>query len=823
MSWIKDNAPCLVRLGRLAVVATFVFLGIVLCHDVCSGAQPARATATDVKALLAEQLEADWIEQDVAFTRRVGSKSERTQLPQFSLAHTRRVIQRAEQLADRLEETSARTRIVPLVSTLKNLTARLLQYQKVGKITLKQRRTLYIESRRLARKVAFCNPELQFAKLLFIKRHDSAGVYHMCDQYYGCNARPGGGLYILNDPFGDHPTLVNLLSESVVRDGRLKGQKLDSGTFLSPELSFDGKTIVFAYSQAKAWQKYKGAEAYEWKPEYSYHIFRCRADGTGLTQLTDGPWDDFDPCFLPNGRIVFISERRGGFLRCGRHCPVYTLHSMQPDGRDIIRLSYHETHEWQPSVAHDGMLVYTRWDYVDRDTNVAHHIWTSYPDGRDPRTVHGNYPDRREGRPWMEMSIRAIPGSHKFVATAGAHHGHAFGSLVLIDPWVVDDDAMSQLTRLTPAVPFPEAEGGKSRIRKHQVYGTPWPLSEDDYLCVYDPKITNRAIYWIDRFGNRELVYRDPGIPCLSPIPMRARPKPPLIPDQTIQTAAARATLSGRPLAATIAIANIYDSDFSWQSGTRIDRLRVIQILPKTTAPPNVPRIGVANQTNARAVLGTVPVEEDGSVYFEVPTGKEIYFQALDDRGMAVQSMRSGTYVHPGEHMMCQGCHEPKRRGPQRLARIPTALRREPSPLQSDVDGSNPMNYVRLVQGVLDRNCVACHQAKNALDLAGTIEGAHGWTRSYRHLAARYGFYFDVGNGSINKGVHGGSRTIPGRFGAHAAPLLKYLDNRHHGVHLSAEDFHRITLWLDCNSEFFGAYENTAAQSRGEIVWPLLD
>ena len=105
------------------------------------------------------------------------------------------------------------------------------------------------------------------------------------------------------------------------------------------------------------------------------------------------------------------------------------------------------------------MLVYTRWDYVDRDTNIAHHIWTCYPDGRDPRSFHGNYPTRRESRPWMEMGIRAIPGLAQVRGLTGAHHGHEFGSLVLIDPRVEDDGGMSQLTRLTPDVPFPEAEG----------------------------------------------------------------------------------------------------------------------------------------------------------------------------------------------------------------------------------------------------------------------------------------------------------------------------------------------------------------------------
>ena len=187
----------------------------------------------------------------------------------------------------------------------------------------------------------------------------------------------------------------------------------------------------------------------------------------------------------------------------------------------MIRLSYHETHEWHPSVTNDGMLVYTRWDYIDRDTNIAHHIWTCYPDGRDPRTPHGNYPLQRETRPWMEMDIRSIPNSRKFVAVTGAHHGHAFGSLVLIDPAVDDDLSMSQLTRLTPDALFPEAEGGKGDVKKWSQYGTPWPLSEDDYLCVYDAAAANRGIYLIDRFGNRHLLYRDPEISCVNPIPLR--------------------------------------------------------------------------------------------------------------------------------------------------------------------------------------------------------------------------------------------------------------------------------------------------------------
>ena len=675
-----------------------------------------------------------------------------------------------------------------------------------------ERYRLFHEAMRLRRRVALANPLLNFDRILFVQRRDAGGPFHMCDQYYGCNARAGGGLFVLEDAFGPEPRLRNLLEGAAVENGRLKGKRLEGGSFLSPDLSFDGRIVTFAWTQARA------EKTYTWTPESCYHVFRASADGTGLRQLTDGPWDDFDPCVLPSGRIAFVSLRRGGYLRCGRHCPTYTLHSMEPDGSDIVPLSYHETHEWHPSVDRFGRIVYTRWDYVDRDTNVAHHIWTCYPDGRDPRSMHGNYPLKRGSRPWMEMSIRAVPGSLRYIATTGAHHGHAFGSLVLIDQSHEDDAAMSQLARLTPEVRFPEAEGD---IRRHMIFATPWPLAEDFWLCAYDPSAKRHGLYLADAFGNRTLLYRDGSIPCLSPIPLRPRPRPPVIPTETTQTARGKQKFGGRT--ATIAVMDMYDSDFEWPEGAKVDRLRIVQLIPKSTPPPDKPRIGVARQSNARASLGTAKVEADGSVHFEAPVGVPIYFQALDARGMAIQSMRSVTYVHPGERLVCQGCHEPKRRQRRPGGRLPVALRREPSPLQPEAEGSNPFNYVRLVQPVLDTHCVACHEKEKALDLSSAPGGKYGWTRSYASLAERFGFYFHVYNGSIKTGVHGGSRTVPGAFGARASRLLEYLGPDHYGVTLPPEALRRVTLWLDLNSEFYGAYEKTEAQARGEVVEPSLE
>lgn len=765
-----------------------------------------------------------------------------TEPESFSMEHIGQVLDRAVHLAQRLDGQADSLRLDLLLQELVILQDRVAAAARIDNPPESTRRELYLSVRQLLRQIAWTNPRLlEIDRLLFVKRHDPGhhipgALIHMVHQCYGFGAKPGGGLFVLERPFSDQPVRVDLLASARVENGRLAGERLEPGAFYRPEVSFDGQTILFPYTQALG-------EKPEWSPQACYHIFSVRADGTGLRQLTEGSWNDFDPCFLPDGRVAFISERRGGYLRCGGSAPRwpspnFTLHSMEPDGSDIITLSYHETQEWNPSVDHDGMIVYTRWDYVDRDTNVAHHKWLCYPDGRDPRALHGNYPSgRRRDRPWMETQIRAVPGSHRYVAVASAHHGHEFGSLVLIDPRVEDDGAMSQLTRLTPEIPFPESEGRPAY--DYMIYGTPWPLSEDDYLVVYDPDAVsrlmagdasqnrgnyNRGIYWIDRDGNRELIYRDPEISCYAPMPLQARPKPPIIASRTYQTARDLQSVGSAVPPATIAVMNVYDSQFDWPEGTEIQALRIIHVLPKTTSPANQPRIGAANGANARSVLGTVPVEADGSAYFEAPVGKSIYFQALDARGMAVQSMRSSTYVHPGEQLNCQGCHERKHSPPPAsLAPSPLALQRAPSPIQPEPEGSRPFSYVRLVQPVLDRNCVECHRTEGALDLSGKIEGQHGFSRSYNHLASEYGFYFDSNNGSLHRPGRGGARTEPGRFGARASRLLEYLDDRHYGVELDEEDYRRIIVWLDANSDFLGGYENVEAQRRGEIVWPTLD
>lgn len=676
------------------------------------------------------------------------------------------------------------------------------------------------------RRIALTNPRLDFDTILFIKRyplpgHHAAG-HNICDQYFGFHAVPGGGLFLLANAFsdGDAPKVHNVLQDSICENGRFAGKMLRGGTYLSPDLSFDGQTILFAWTDATP-------RRYIWDEKTTFAIYRVDVDGLGLRQLTAGAYNDFDPCWLPNDRIAFISERRGGNGRChGRPVPTYTLHTMLAGGHDIVCISPHETNEWHPSVDNSGRILYTRWDYVDRGDIQAHHPWIIAPDGRNPRAVHGNYRHSPESSPCAELDLRAIPNSTKYLGTAAPHHGQAYGTLIQVDTRILDDDRRSQVRRFTPEVSFPQPEQGGP------IYATPWPLDEYFCLCVYDDQAnavdavqSNYGIYLVDAFGNKELLYRDSHVPCLSPIPLRPRRKPIVQPHYTSigppETQGGFQPKAPSRRTAPVSLLNVYDSLLPFPEGEQIHSLRILQLVPKTTASANMPRIGHGSQKNARRVLGTVPVAADGSAFFEVPVGVPIYFQALDSRERAVQSMRSDTYAFSGRGITCQGCHEPRHHVPDFGRRGPAmAFRRRAARIEPDVLGSNPLNYPLLVQPVLDRHCVGCHGGKPgdaAPDLRRGDPQRHPrhWFTSYDGLKP-YAFFHD-------DQVFTAPRTTPGQFGARASRLLGILDQGHYGVKLSNEDLHRIILWLDCNSDFFGAYESPEAQAAGRIVLPSLD
>lgn len=680
------------------------------------------------------------------------------------------------------------------------------------------------------------NPEFDFDDILFVSRpflnaldnHGAGG--HMCDQYHGFNASEGG-LYILEDAFSGSPNLRNVLESAVVENGRFQGQRLNRGGFLSPDLSYDGTQILFAWTE-------RGGFTSVWNETNTFHIFKVNVDGTGLTQLTDGDNNDFDPTWLPDGRVVFISDRRGGYGRCHpRPVPTYTLHIMNDDGSNIRATSLHETNEWQPSVDNNGMIVYTRWDYVDRGENQMHSPWITSPDGLDARAINLNYPNDEWRLPRMIISLRAIPNSGKYVAIAMGHHAQSYGSVITVDPDIEDDDAMGPIERITKDAGFPESTVGTNN---DQFYASPWPLSEDLFMVAHEPNYStfnianlHYGIYIVDRDGNKQEIYTDQNLSVLDPIPVKPRPKPVSVTglyfDPMPESFAANATVS---------VMNVYDSLIPFDENVRIEKLRIVQVLPKTTAHNLEPNVSYFINRNTRQVLGTVPVEADGSAYFYMPYDKLVYFQALDENGLAYQTMRSGTYVPYGNsHLTCQGCHEPRHRAPAIPDAYPAALLREPSAIEPEtVPGAKPFSYARMVQPVLDDNCVRCHNGGQAMSLRSNV-GGNGFFESYTNLyEGGFAFGFDDKNfvpeigrayctkdGGDGPEFYGYPRSIPGRVGASASKLYPLITSGHNNVVLSDEELHRISLWLDLTSQFLGVYHDVDAQRNGEVVEPILE
>lgn len=647
-----------------------------------------------------------------------------------------------------------------------------------------QAREIYLEARRLRRAALLAHSALGFETLL-INQHPPPLYSHMCDQYLGRHSRPGPGLVLLEN-WRERPRARPLLA------GRLP-----TGSVLHPDLSFDGRRVVFSFCDHTVAPP----------EDRAFHLYEASLDGTELRAITSDPdssdsplrrravVEDWDPCYLPDGGIAFVSTRNRGFGRChgGRYVPAYVLHRVEPDGTGLRRISFGEANEWDPGVLPNGLIIYSRWDYINRHDTLYQGLWTTRPDGTGAAHYYGNY----TRNPCMIAEPQAIWGTNKVVATATAHHSYTAGSLLVIDP-SLGEDGDAPLARLTPEAVFPETEGWPQ-----VTYATPTPVTVDLYLAAFSPyphvvqgniqRAEAYGIYLVDTAGGRELIYRDPEMSSFSPLPVRPRPMPPALPP-----AVDHAQSTG-----TFFVGNVYRSTEPLEPGS-VRRLRVIEILPQPTAAVPV-RSRVENEVVKR-VVGTVAVEPDGSVAFRAPAETSLMFQLLDARGLAVMTMRSQVYLQPGEQASCVGCHEPRMSAP------PPQLR--PSPVRDLTPPPGPaytggLSFARTVQPVLDRYCIGCHGLKGeagGISLLGTPAGA--FSQAYECLTGRDGLVFLAHRNQET------AQSRPYDYGAHAGRLAGLLADGHHGVSLDPESFERIAMWLDVNGQYYGDYEFDRPERR---------
>jgi len=713
---------------------------------------------------------------------------------------------------------------------------------------------LYLAVRKIKRAITFKNPLINFDKVLLVDNPYPPGgttgkdfgheSNHEARHRNGFMAINGGKLLVLNGLNPDSET-----TEIKIEEKR--------GAFWRPDISYDGKEILFCYKPAG---------------EKSFHIYKSNIDGSNVRQLTFGDYDDLDPIFAPDGKINFTTTRAGTYVRCMPMTHVFVNARCDADGKNIYVLSRNNEPDFLPTVLDDGRIIYTRWEYTDKNLWRVQSLWTMNPDGTNVNVFWGNqsvYPD-------MLVEPRQIPGSNRIMFTGVGHHRWFDGSVGIIDP-KKGLNFPHGLTKVTQDVLWPET-GNHPEIDPVETtnyhksgniaaYKTPYPLSEEYFLVSartgYGTNLGHEdnpptqpehtfSLYLMDVYGNKELIYKGEHN-VWHAMPAMARKKPRVIPDVVDWPGTGKDHKGTKP-------GYLYSSNVL--EGTKIPKekakyLRVIETPAKTyttwekTVLHDGPAVAAHGPDPVKRILGTVPIEKDGSVNIEVPAGKAFYFQILDEEFRCVKTMRSFTGVMPGETRGCVGCHEQQNTAPQSGG---LALHKAPKKLQLPPWGTQTVGYDRFVQPTLEKYCGECHQgdknpkARKALDLTYRVSKHRWWNRTPNHRPGELSPfpepYLTLVGGS--RPFSGRTRNIKGLISVsddefkiptsiagvllhegygindveaivtlppmstftYKSKLYDYATSgKHHDVKIDEEAKRKLIVWIDTNGPFLGAEE----------------
>ncbi len=667
---------------------------------------------------------------------------------------------------------------------------------------------LYLRVRAVKRAVAFKNPVVDFDQVLFVDMPYPQGSEwpHETRHRLGYMAVPGGRLLVL----------TGLSPAGALR--QLMPQPPLHGSFWRPDLSYDGRKVVCCFKPHN---------------EKSFHLYETGIDGEGLKQLTKGPFDDLDPIYLPDGKhIMFSTTRAHTYVRCMPPTNSFVLARCERDGRNIYLISQNNEPDYLPSVLDDGRLIYTRWEYTDKPLWRPQKLWTVNPDGTQVAMYWGNqsvWPD-------LVKDARQIPGTTRVMTTGSAHHNWFSGSVAIID-MAKGLNFPGGIAKVTADVPWPECGNGPvdpiespeyHASGSYGAYYSPYPLGERDFL-VSAERGGKFLLYLMDTDGNRELIYE--GVNNIfHALPVRPRPAPAALADRVAWPARGE---HAAPREGTIYSANVYEGTPAALEG-KARFLRVLSIDAKTYTywhkRPYLstgPVVSAVQSDGVKRILGTVPIEPDGSVAFHAPPGISLHFQLLDERGRALQTMRSFVGVMPGEHRGCLGCHESHSRAPaNEYARgaLGGPVRTITPPPWSDTTVSFP----RYVQPVLDTYCGECHQgegkARATLDLTSrpafdvftepylTLIGKPTWGQPYQRPADA-----GAGFGIANMLMVEAYATVdpkayvtppPMTHLSYKSRLLEIAESgEHHGVKVDAINVARLAAWIDAMCPYMGDEE----------------
>ncbi len=594
-------------------------------------------------------------------------------------------------------------------------------------------------------------------------------------------------------PLGNYDNEIDFLS--------LKQPEAPLGTLFRPDkskfvgdmaLHFDGDRLLFSmpgsHDRSQIWE---------------LHV-----DGSALRQVTRGDEEDVDnymSCYLPDGRIIYASTANYQGVPCVYGSDsVANLCIVNADGSGVRQLCFDQDHDWYPAVLNNGRILYTRWEYTDTPHANTRLLFHMNPDGTGQMEYYGS----NSYWPTSVMYAKPIPNHPtKVVAIVSGHHGvPRMGELVVLDPALGRSETEGAVQRIPGwGKPVPQVTMDNLADNSWPKFLHPWPLSDKYFLVAAQPTPQSAwGIYLVDIFDNMVLLREEPGYALLEPVPVMARPTPPAIPDKV--------KLGDKE--ATVYIADVYSGP--GLAGIPRGTVKALRVVSYSYAYRKMGglmgAVGMDGPWDVKRILGTVPVEEDGSALFRVPANEPIALQPLDTQGRALQLMRSWFTAMPGESVSCVGCHDRQNSTPP--ARGSAASRGAAVPITPWRGAARGFSFAREVQPVLDRYCLSCHDGKDANrpDLRGT-EKITDWKSDFPgSVNPAIGGKFSVAYANLHRYVRRGGiesdyhLLTPMEFHGRTTELVQLLEGGHHGVALDAEAWDRINTWIDLNAPYHGTW-----------------
>jgi hypothetical protein len=565
--------------------------------------------------------------------------------------------------------------------------------------------------------------------------------------------------------------------------------------------SYDGKRLVFSYKTQQ---------------NQPFHVWEINTDGTGLRQLTDGPYHDHSPVYYPDGRIIFSSSRVESYSLCQNYLAC-GLYSIDPEYPEPQRFDFTSLCTLSPAVMSDGSILCTRWEYQDKNIFAWEGLWTIRPDGRNLQLYHGN----TFRIPNAVYGGRPIPDTNRVIVVWAAHHRVPIGDLAIVDRslGLESFDSMWKVTHVTP-VEKDLASGddwrktgignGPADALFGEAFCDPFPITKRTTVVAYGGDGPRHNLYLLDNnTGETCLLHAEPNdsAGCFSPVPLASRPLPPAIPGDCPQESG-----SG-----TFYVQDVYRGlgEQGVERG-QVTALRIMSQSPKkynTEGPryhDHYPVVGHGSYY-VKENHGTVPVAENGSAYFRAPSNTEIYFIALDKDGRELQRMGSVTQITTDDFVSCVGCHDDRLSAPPAVALDSERLAKGPDDITPPSWGVGPVDFVTQVQPVLDQYCIECHSGPTPdgrIDLTG--DKTRFYSMAYESLVfdGWTDYYY------INKGPNGVFPALStGSWVSRIATEI--IETNHEEIDMDDQSRRCLYAWIDANVPYYGTWEMTRPYSTG--------